>query len=329
MMSQHLEDDPFKKVKKMIKDLVFKLMEEAKEEAEHKGWCDTELATNEQTRIARSEDVKTYTQEIEDLTAQIAALTQDVEELTAALAELDAARAKATSDREAAKAKNEATIADAKTAQEAVTAAMTMLKEFYAKASESTALDQQPASDAPATSGSFSGNQAAGGGIIDFLEVIISDFEQLQSETETAESMEADEYKKYMNESEVDKALKENEVKHKNEKIESLKADMQTSQEELAAAQTALSDAVAYYAKLKPKCVDSGISYEERVKQREEEIQSLKEALAMLEGLDLPTVGKPAMKFNDYEESNFEGGEEVTSKSEVSVSVSVTASSNL
>merc|ERR1719506_2301785 len=43
-------DDPFKKVKKMIKDLIVRLMEEANEEAEHKGWCDTELSTNEQTR---------------------------------------------------------------------------------------------------------------------------------------------------------------------------------------------------------------------------------------------------------------------------------------
>merc|ERR1719409_1172096 len=145
----------------MIKDLVYKLMEEAREEAEHKGWCDTELTTNQQTREKKTEEVAQLTQEVEDLTAEIAALVQDIEELTAGIAELDAAMAKATADRTASKEKNEATIADAKEAQEAVTAAMTMLKEFYAKASESTALTQQPAADAPATSGSYSGNQAA------------------------------------------------------------------------------------------------------------------------------------------------------------------------
>ena len=31
-------DSPFDKVKKMIKDLIVKLMEEATEETEHKGW---------------------------------------------------------------------------------------------------------------------------------------------------------------------------------------------------------------------------------------------------------------------------------------------------
>merc|ERR1712079_416875 len=47
--------DPFKKVKKMIKDLITRLMEEA----EHKGWCDTELSTNEQTRKEKTEAVET------------------------------------------------------------------------------------------------------------------------------------------------------------------------------------------------------------------------------------------------------------------------------
>merc|ERR1719169_378880 len=49
-LAVRVAEDPFTKVKKMIKDLIVRLMEEANEEAEHKGWCDTELSTNEQTR---------------------------------------------------------------------------------------------------------------------------------------------------------------------------------------------------------------------------------------------------------------------------------------
>merc|ERR1719498_1020051 len=70
--------DPFKKVKKMIKDLIVRLMEEANEEAEHKGWCDTELSTNEQTRKEKTEAVETLHAEIDQLEASIAKLTEDI-----------------------------------------------------------------------------------------------------------------------------------------------------------------------------------------------------------------------------------------------------------
>lgn len=42
-----LEADPCAKAKKVNNDLIVKLMEEANDVAEHKGWCDTELSTNE------------------------------------------------------------------------------------------------------------------------------------------------------------------------------------------------------------------------------------------------------------------------------------------
>merc|ERR1719219_3089021 len=81
--------DPFKKVKKMIKDLITRLMEEANEEAEHKGWCDTELSTNEQTRKEKTEAVETLHAEIDQLEASIAKLTEEIADLTEAVAALD------------------------------------------------------------------------------------------------------------------------------------------------------------------------------------------------------------------------------------------------
>ena len=41
------------------------LMEEANEEAEHKGWCDTELPTNEQTRKEKTNVVESLHAEID------------------------------------------------------------------------------------------------------------------------------------------------------------------------------------------------------------------------------------------------------------------------
>merc|ERR1719171_2255677 len=115
--------------------------------------------------------------------------------------------AEATEDRLAAKAKNEETIAEAKEAQVAVESATAVLKDFYAKAAQATALAQQPAVDAPETFDKpYQGLLPEGGNVVDFLEVILSDFSRLESETSTEESMEAEEYKNYMFEAEKDQA---------------------------------------------------------------------------------------------------------------------------
>jgi len=190
LVSQRVQNEPFKKVKKMIKDLIVKLMEEATSETEHKGWCDTELTTNKQTRDARTEDVNKLNAEIERLNSEIAQLTQNIEDLTTALKELEEAMAKATADRVDSKARNEQTIQEAKDAQTAVEQAMAVLKEYYAKSAEATALTQQtPAEDAPETfDAPYKGMLPEGGSVIDFLEVILSDFARLASETASAEA---------------------------------------------------------------------------------------------------------------------------------------------
>merc|ERR1719379_62311 len=74
-ISLRVTDDPFKKVAKMIKDLIVKLMEEANGEAEQKGYCDTELATNEQTRKEKTEAVEGLHADIDELEATVSMLT--------------------------------------------------------------------------------------------------------------------------------------------------------------------------------------------------------------------------------------------------------------
>jgi len=282
--------DPFGKVRKMIKEMIIKLMEEANEETEHKGWCDGELGANKVQRDSKTEDVNTLTAQADQLTADIAKLTQELADLATEITELDAAVSKATEIRTEEKAKNTATIADAKAAQEAVKSALAVLKEFYAKAAEATALMQQPSAmdDAPATfDSSYTGQQGESTGVVGMLEVIASDFARLESETSAEEDSAASEYKTFSSDSAVDRATKAAEADNKTKLKTRKDAELQMTKKDLKGAQGELDAALAYYDKLKPSCVDAGVSYEERVARREAEIQSLQEALKILSGEDI------------------------------------------
>merc|ERR550537_722254 len=198
----------------MIKDLIVKLMEEANEEAEHKGWCDTELSTNEQTRKEKTQAVETLHANIDELEASIAKLTEDITSLTEAVAELDAAVSEATKLRNEEKAKNTETISDSQEAQTAVAQALTVLKEFYAKAAEATAFVQEPEIfDKP-----YKGMQSENGGVLGMIEVIQSDFARLESETSAAEAEAQKQYDEFMSDSSVDKAQKTKDIEHKSGK---------------------------------------------------------------------------------------------------------------
>merc|ERR1719326_263532 len=121
-----------------------------------------------------------------------------------------------------------------------------------------------------------------GGTVVDFLEVILTDFSRLESETSTSEAAEQEAYERFAFEARKDKALKENEKEHKASQRVGKESALHSTEAELKATQEQLETAVAYYEKLRPSCVDSGVTYGERVSRREAEIQSLQEALKIL-----------------------------------------------
>jgi len=285
-LAARVTEDPFQKVKKMIKELIVRLMEEANEEAEHKGWCDTELSTNEQTRKEKTNAVENLHAEIDMLEASIAKLTEDISDLTKAVAELDAAMAKATKLRQEEKATNTETISDSEEAQTAVAQALTVLKEFYAKAAEATAFVQQKA-EPEIFDKAYTGMGAEGGGVVGMLEVIESDFARLESDTKASEASAQKEYDEFMTDSKVDKSEKATDIEHKTAKKQDESQALTSKNEDLEGTQKELDAALAYFDKLKPSCVDSGVSFEDRVARRKEEIESLQEALKILNGEDI------------------------------------------
>lgn len=266
--------DPMKKVKNMIKDLITKLMEEANGEADHKAFCDTNLAENKQTRTEKTAEVQTLTAEIDQLNAVISQLTTETKNLNKEIETLDAAMNKATEIRTADKAKNAETVADAKESQEAVAKALEVLKDFYEKAGGSLL---QSFLQAP-----YKGQGEANGGVTSMLEVIMSDFARLESETKSDEAADQKQHESFITESKVDKAGKTSAMNAKNDKKDDSETTLNRKQNDLEGTKGELDAALNVFEKLKPDCIDSGVSYDERVAKRKEEIEAMKAALAVL-----------------------------------------------
>merc|ERR1719506_3240064 len=109
----------------------------------------------------------------------------------------------------------------------------------------------------------YKGQQAGSGGIMGMLEVILSDFARLQTETESSESSAAAAYEKFMNESNEDVAVKETEIEHKSNKKDTCSETISDLNKNLKLTQVELDKALEYHEKLKAECVDTKVSYEE------------------------------------------------------------------
>jgi len=278
------ETGPFDKVVEMIKDLIQKLTTEAAEEADQKSWCDAELKANKETRDEKTEEVNRLTARSDMLHSQIAQLTSELESLADQISELNLALKDATEDRAAEKAANDKAIADAKAAIPAVRSALKVLKDFYAKAATATALVQQsPAGDAPGSwDKPYTGMGGSSKGVLGMLEVILADFVRLEQETTSSETEAQSAFDKFAGDSQADIDSKTATSKEKEALKLSKTRDLEETGKDLKSTQKELDAALAYHDELKPSCVDAGVSFSERSQRRQEEIESLQEALKIL-----------------------------------------------
>merc|ERR1719345_571054 len=183
----------------------------------------------------------------------------------------------ATTQRTEEKATNTATMADAAAGEDAVKAALVVLKEFYSSQGSFLQGKQVPEMAA------YKGMGSAKGGVVGMLEVIVSDFARLHADTKASETAAATEYDGFMSD-----MTGSNKAKHDLEFKTSLakdKAEFEQGEKtkDLGSTQAELDKALEYQQYLKPVCLEVHVSYEERVAGRKAEIAALKEAYETLD----------------------------------------------
>jgi len=278
--------DPFLKVKEMIQKLIERLISEATAEATKKGFCDLELSKAEKNRNHRFADTKRLSAELASLNAKKDALNEELEELASSLKELNAALEEATKLRAESKAENMQTLKDGKAGLEAVSEALLILKVFYKQSAKGKVLLQASPieeDDTGAESGAYKGNQDSAKAILGLLEVIVSDFQRTVSNTQAQEDAEQAEFIKFDRTSKADIGGKETKTELDEQDLATTETTITEKMKDLQANQDLVDKALEELEELKPMCIDTGMSYEERVEKREEEIEALKGALCQLD----------------------------------------------
>merc|ERR1719237_312880 len=160
-------DDPFVKVKGLIKDMIAKLEAEADAAATEKAYCDEQIAKTEAKKSELEDDIAKLTSKIDSKSAHSAQLKEEVKVLQGELGALAKEQAELTQIRSNENAAYLKAKADLETGLMGVRKALEVLRKYYQ--GEGAAMLQ--AGDAqPAKPVYHSKTSGAGGSIIDILE---------------------------------------------------------------------------------------------------------------------------------------------------------------
>merc|ERR1719413_249098 len=125
--------DAFTRVKKAIDDMIAQLLKEKEDEIKHKDFCVDEFNTNQLQTENKQREKQDLIAKIEDLELTIKTLSEEIDALKAQIGEMQVQLKRAGEDREKENKEFQATVADQRATQKLLTAALNILKGFYAK----------------------------------------------------------------------------------------------------------------------------------------------------------------------------------------------------
>jgi len=276
--------DAFTRVKKAIDDMVAQLLKEKEDEIKHKDFCVDEFNTNQLQTEKKEREKKDLIAKIEDLEMTIKSLADAIAKLKAEIAEMQVQMKRAGEDREKENKEFQTTVADQRATQKLLKAALTVLQDFYGKKAAFMQQHQEPAGPPPPPGFEEYKKNAASGGVMKMIEEIINDAKAMEAEAIRSEEDAQKAYEDFVKETNASIEAKSKEIVNKSELKAKAESDLVETKEAKEAVMLELEQLSNYNAELHQSCDFVMKNFDVRQTARDEEIEALKQAKAILSG---------------------------------------------
>merc|ERR1712008_134383 len=276
--------DAFTRVKKAIDDMIAQLMKEKADEIKHKDFCVDEFNTNQLQTEKKEREKADLIAKIEDLEMTIKALTEAITKLKSEIAEMQLQMKRAGEDREKENKEFQTTVADQRETQRLLKAALSILQDFYGKKALIQRQKQEPAGPPPPPGFEAYKKNAASGGVMDMIKQIISDAKAMEAEAIRSEEDAQKAHEDFVKETNASIETKSKQIVNKSEEKSKAEVELVETKESKEAVMLELEQLSNYDAELHQACDFVMKNFDVRQTARDEEVEALKQAKAILSG---------------------------------------------
>merc|ERR1719453_1679296 len=277
-LAVHVRLDAFKRVIKAIDDMIAELMEEKKAEIKHRDYCIENLNNNERNTERKDREKNDVLALIDDLTMQIETLTKEIATLKTEISDMQLELKHAGEDRELENKEFQGIVADQRASQGLLKQALDVLKAVYAK---KLALMQKQ--EPPTGFKKYEKNKKSGG-VMGMIQELIDESKQAETDAIRAEEEAQKAYEDFVKETNGSIETKSKEIVNKSEIKAKAEDDKTKAEESRDMILLDLEQLANEAADLHKACDYVLKNFDIRQTARDEEVEALKQAKAILSG---------------------------------------------
>jgi len=273
--------DAFTQVKKSIDELVSDLLKEQSDEKEQKDFCDDAFKKNKLKTEAKTRQKKDLSATIDALTTSIAKLNEAIDELKAEVTAMQSELKEAGEEREQENKSFQRDVSEQRDTQKLLQAALHTLGNFYEK--KAVAFIQDGEREIPKGFEAYKNNQASAG-VMALIKEIITDAKKLEAQAIKSEGEAQTKYEELVSDMNKSIKAKSESIVSKTEAKGKAEVELNEVKDDKEAVEGDLGELADYDAELHEKCDFLLKNFKVRQASRNDEIDALKQAKAILSG---------------------------------------------